>query len=47
LTAADSPSPTRIWLKELPGAANRTPQQGTLQQETFVRIYLPVKPFKK
>jgi hypothetical protein len=48
LTAPDSPSPTRIWLKELPGgAANRTPQQGTLQQETFVRIYLPVKPFKK
>jgi hypothetical protein len=48
LTAPDSPSPTRVWLKELPGGAKtRTPQQGTLQQETFVRIYLPVKPFKK
>ncbi len=48
LTAPDSPSPTRIWLKELPGGNKpRTPQQGTLQQETFVRIYVPVKPFKK
>ncbi len=46
--AADSPSPTRIWLKELPGGTTpRTPQQGTLQQETFVRIYLPIKPYKK
>ncbi len=48
LTAADSPSPTRIWLKDLPGAGKkRAPQQGTIQQETFVRIYVPVKPFKK
>lgn len=48
LTAADSPSPTRIWLKDLPGGnRKRIPQQGTLQQETYVRIFVPVKPFKK
>lgn len=48
LTEADSPSPTKLWLKDLPGPGKkRDAQQGTLQQETYVRIYVPVKPVKK
>jgi hypothetical protein len=43
-----SASPTTLWLRDLPGGAKkRAEQQGTLQQETFVRVYVPVKPFKK
>jgi hypothetical protein len=37
-------SPTRLWLRELPGTRPRTPIPGTARQETFVRVYLPVRP---
>lgn len=48
LTEPDSPSPTKLWLKDLPGPGKaREPQQGTLQQETYVRIYVPVRPTRK
>jgi hypothetical protein len=37
-------SPTRLWLKDLPGAGKaRQPIPGTARQETYVRVYLPVK----
>jgi hypothetical protein len=37
-------SPTRLWLKGLPGGGReRTAIPGTARQETYVRIYLPVK----
>jgi hypothetical protein len=36
-------SPTRLWLKGLPGAGKpRQPIPGTARQETYVRVYLPV-----
>ncbi|WP_149109734.1 hypothetical protein [Limnoglobus roseus] len=48
MTDPASPSPTKLWLRDLPvSGKKREPQQGTLQQETFVRVYVPVKPFKK
>lgn len=37
-------SPSRLWLKGLPGAGPRWPITGTARQETYVRLYLPVKP---
>ena len=38
-------SPTRVWLKGLPGQGKaRQPIPGTARQETYVRVYLPVKP---
>jgi hypothetical protein len=37
-------SPSRLWLKGLPGSgAAREPIPGTGQQETWVRVYLPVR----
>ena len=43
LSGADSP--TRLWLHERPGSGNRTPMPpgSTGRQETWVRIYLPVR----
>jgi len=35
-------SPSKLWIKELPGN-DRTPIPGTGRQETWVRVYLPVK----
>ena len=44
-TAPDSPSPTRVWLHGLPGRGNdKRDDQGFIQQDTYVRVYLPVKP---
>jgi len=43
-------SPSRLWLGELPtGGGARPPLQGTLKQETYVRVFIPVKqaPAKK
>lgn len=38
-------SPTRLWLRGLPGhGRDRTPIPGTGRQETYVRLYLPVRP---
>ena len=47
MTAADSASPTALWLKGLPGSGPRPAVPGTLQQETYIRIYIPVKPIGK
>jgi hypothetical protein len=39
------PSVTKLWLKGLPGNPNgRQPVPGTLRQETYIRVYIPVKP---
>jgi hypothetical protein len=41
--AQDGVSPTRLWLDELPGAKPQRPAlSGYLQQETYVRIYIPL-----
>lgn len=41
--AQDGVSPTRLWLDELPQPqAQRPPLSGYLQQETYVRIYIPL-----
>jgi hypothetical protein len=39
----DSPSPTRVWLHGLPGKDTKQPTDGVVQQDTYVRVYLPVK----
>jgi hypothetical protein len=36
-------APSRLWLKALPGTGARPPIAGTGRQETWVRIYLPVR----
>ncbi|QEG30799.1 hypothetical protein GobsT_56120 [Gemmata obscuriglobus] len=36
-------SPSRVWLKGLPGSGARQPLPGTGRQETWVRFYLPVR----
>jgi hypothetical protein len=43
---AQSPeSPSRLWLGELPTSGGIRPGlQGTLKQETYVRVFIPVKP---
>ncbi|HJZ92411.1 MAG TPA: hypothetical protein VKE40_16160 [Gemmataceae bacterium] len=44
----DAASPSRLWLGELPTAGGPRPAlQGTLKQETYVRVFIPVKPAKK
>src|SRR5207237_1267555 len=41
--ASDPVSASRLWLGALPGTAGtRPPLNGTLSQETFVRIIIPV-----
>lgn len=44
LTAADGPSATTLWLKGLPGDGDRTPVPGSLRQETYIRVFIPLKP---
>ncbi|MBA4192123.1 MAG: hypothetical protein C0467_29450 [Planctomycetaceae bacterium] len=41
LSGPDSAS--RLWLRELPGSGPRTPIPGTGRQETWVRVYLPIR----
>jgi len=36
-------SPSRLWIRGLPESGTRTPIPGSGRQETWVRIYLPVK----
>ncbi len=36
-------SPSKLWLKGLPGAGERWKIPGTARQETWVRFYLPVR----
>jgi hypothetical protein len=41
-------SPSRLWIGELPtGNKPRPAVQGTLKQETYVRVFIPVKSAKK
>jgi hypothetical protein len=43
--AQDPASPSRLWLRDLPQGGRPWPGlSGTLRQETFVRIYIPVAP---
>jgi hypothetical protein len=43
LVTQDGVSPTRLWLDELPGTQPQRPAlSGYLQQETYVRIYIPL-----
>ncbi len=43
MTNPESASPSTLWLKALPGSGPRPVVPGTLQQETYIRIYIPVK----
>jgi len=41
----DGISPTRLWLGDLPGAGKSRPAlAGTLSQNTYVRVFIPVQP---
>jgi len=50
MDAKDGPSVTKLWLKNLPtdkdakgDQAARQPVPGTLRQETYIRVYIPVQ----
>jgi len=36
-------SPTRLWLGRLPGTGQRPPIDGTMRQETYIRVYIPIR----
>src|SRR5262249_49611178 len=41
----DATSPSRLWLGQLPAPNTKRPSlQGTLKQDTYVRVFLPLKP---
>src|SRR5205814_7472018 len=41
----DPANPSRLWLGQLPGPNVKRPELlGTLKQDTYVRVYLPLKP---
>ncbi|HMF17572.1 MAG TPA: hypothetical protein VKE98_10220, partial [Gemmataceae bacterium] len=43
--AANNPLPTHIWLDDVPGAGKTRPSlAGTMNQDSYIRIILPVKP---
>ncbi len=42
-TLAGPNSPSRLWIAGVPGTGPRTPVPGTGRQETWVRVYLPVR----
>ena len=40
----DGCSPTRLWEGDLPGTAPQRPAlSGQMSQETYVRVYIPLK----
>ena len=43
LTGAEGNSPSVLWLKGLPGRDKRKPVEGLMQQDTYVRLLIPVK----
>lgn len=49
MTDPTGPSPTILWLKGgLPGGKTaREPVPGTMRQETFIRVYIPIRPTAK
>ena len=43
MTRPDGPSPSLVWLRGLPSEGiTRQPMPGTLKQETYIRIYIPI-----
>ncbi len=44
LTDPAGPSATTLWLKGLPGQGERTAVPGTLRQDTYIRVFIPLKP---
>ncbi|WP_143392820.1 hypothetical protein [Fimbriiglobus ruber] len=41
---AESPSPTKLWVKSLPGGtAARDQVPGSMRQETYIRAYIPIR----
>lgn len=45
---SNSPAaPTRLWLNAIPGTGQRAPLSGTLRQETYIRVFIPIAPAKK
>lgn len=45
MASPSGPSPTLLWLKGLPGGEKaREPVPGSLRQETYIRVFIPVKP---
>ena len=47
LTDPAGPSATTLWLKGLPGEGARTVVPGTLRQETYIRVFIPIPPAAK
>ena len=49
MTDSTGASPTKLWLKGgLPGGkAAREPVPGTMRQETYIRVYMPIRPTAK
>ena len=42
---SNSPNaPTRLWLNAIPGKGQRERLTGTLRQETYIRVYIPIAP---
>jgi hypothetical protein len=47
-TGKDARLPTRLWLGALPGEGREPPDlAGTLTQDTYLRVFLPVTPMKR
>ncbi len=44
MTAPESACPTQLWLTALPGSGPRAAVPGLLQQDTYIRVFVPVKP---
>jgi hypothetical protein len=40
-------SPTRLWLNAIPGQGRREPLTGTLRQETYIRVFIPIVPVNR
>ncbi len=49
MTDPTGPSPTKLWLRGgLPGGKTaREPVPGTMRQETYIRVYIPIRPTAK
>lgn len=44
MTSPEGVSPTRLWLRNLPSSGEpRVPVPGMMRQETYIRVYLPVR----
>lgn len=44
MTAPESTCPTQLWLTALPGSGPRAAVPGLMQQDTYIRVFVPVKP---